>query len=357
MNVFKNRLNSQYFDTNKSIDWTLDLYLFTFLNIKMNENNDNKDNKIVFKKRKCLGQRRRRNEDQLNDEKNSSSEESGNEWTKLDQLRGDLKSKKRVIRGVNIIDLSLNQNNINSNVNNNKSDIKMGGLMDAKTLSNQLDLGNTFSVETNRRDEDTDLMKYIDEELNKRKATQQSMTANNCNNNKNELAINSSNLNEDLLFSVLPEHLLKNNAKKSEEMLSNQMLNGIPEVELGIEERIRNIEATEDAKMKLIEKKKNKVSNTTSSFVPNNIAVCFVHHNRFNIEEDIPHLNNPKRSRNEEIQPLFTEEPVVVIGDEPKPKILKLQSKGSENQTKFQGKEKASDDYIFEKFKKQFRKF
>lgn len=41
-------------------------------------------------------------------------------------------------------------------------------------------------------------------------------------------------------------------------MLSNQMLNGIPEVDLGIEAKIKNIEATEAAKEKLIFDQKNK---------------------------------------------------------------------------------------------------
>lgn len=41
-------------------------------------------------------------------------------------------------------------------------------------------------------------------------------------------------------------------------MLSNQMLNGIPEVDLGIEVKIKNIEATEAAKEKLLRDQKNK---------------------------------------------------------------------------------------------------
>ena len=34
---------------------------------------------------------------------------------------------------------------------------------------------------------------------------------------------------------AVPEHLRKSSNKKSEEMLSNQMLSGIPEIDLGIE--------------------------------------------------------------------------------------------------------------------------
>lgn len=62
-------------------------------------------------------------------------------------------------------------------------------------------------------------------------------------------------------------------------MLSNQMLNGIPEVDLGIEAKIKNIEATEAAKEKLLLDQKNK-KDQPSHFVPNNMAVNFVQHNR-----------------------------------------------------------------------------
>lgn len=62
-------------------------------------------------------------------------------------------------------------------------------------------------------------------------------------------------------------------------MLSNQMLNGIPEVDLGIEAKIKNIEATEAAKEKLLLDQKNK-KDGPSHFVPNNMAVNFVQHNR-----------------------------------------------------------------------------
>ena len=72
---------------------------------------------------------------------------------------------------------------------------------------------------------------------------------------------------------------------RSEEMLSNQMLNGIPEVDLGIEAKIKNIEATEEAKERLLQMQKDKADGP-SHFVPTNMAVNFVQHNRckcFNI--------------------------------------------------------------------------
>lgn len=84
---------------------------------------------------------------------------------------------------------------------------------------------------------------------------------------------------EEAALLSLPEHLRVSSTHRSEEMLSNQMLNGIPEVDLGIEAKIRNIEATEAAKEKLLQDQKNKKS-APSHFVPTNMAVNFVQHNR-----------------------------------------------------------------------------
>lgn len=66
-------------------------------------------------------------------------------------------------------------------------------------------------------------MKYIETELKKRKGLVEA----------EEQKIKVKNA-EDHLYE-LPENIRVNSAKKTEEMLSNQMLSGIPEVDLGIE--------------------------------------------------------------------------------------------------------------------------
>lgn len=84
---------------------------------------------------------------------------------------------------------------------------------------------------------------------------------------------------EDAALYSIPEHLRMSSAHRSEEMLSNQMLSGIPEVDLGIDAKIKNIEATEEAKQKLLQEQKNR-KDAPSHFVPTNMAVNFVQHNR-----------------------------------------------------------------------------
>ena len=305
------------------------------------------DQKITFKKKSRFGQRRKR----LSSEEPEVESEESQEWNKLEELKQIQSQRKRCNKGINILELAQNSTTTPKSVaNGSKTDNKGGGLTDAKTLSYDLDLGHTFSVETNRRDEDTDLMKYIEEELSKRKGKQVAEK-------KPSESKSSNQLNS--LFDILPDHLIANNSKKSEEMLSNQMLNGIPEVELGLEEKIRNIEATEEAKARLLEAKNKRSQEKSASFVPNNIAVCFVQNNRSNAD-DVQRLNTTaKRVRTETQQQsnTYVEEPVVVIGDEPK-QVMKLQNTGGPHHQKgFYGKDKATDDYLFEKFKKQFKKF
>lgn len=84
---------------------------------------------------------------------------------------------------------------------------------------------------------------------------------------------------EDALYE-LPEKLkVKSQLKQSEEMLSNQMLSGIPEVNLGIQAKIQNIEETEEAKRKVIEERLKR-NQGPSIMVPTNVAVDFMQHNR-----------------------------------------------------------------------------
>lgn len=113
------------------------------------------------------------------------------------------------------------------------------------------------------------------------------------------------------------------------------MLSGIPEVDLGIDAKIKNIEATEEAKMKLLWERHNK-KDGPSQFVPTNMAVNFVQHNRFNMESD---------SKKRKIKPDVLKTEVSVI-DESVDKIVK-KAKG----------ERATDDYHYERFKKQFRRY
>ena len=92
-------------------------------------------------------------------------------------------------------------------------------------------IGTQFSKETRVRDEDEEMRKFIEIEMKKRRG----------NNQDQEETGDKFLTPEDKALMSLPEHLKKSHSKKNEEMLSSTMLSGIPEVDLGIEEKIRNI--------------------------------------------------------------------------------------------------------------------
>lgn len=146
----------------------------------------------------------------------------------------------------------------------------------AKNVDDAYDvgIGTQFSAETNKRDEDEEMMKYIEDQLSKRKGKKFNESSDDTIDNAFKYLSP-----EEAALLALPDHLRTGSTQRSEEMLSNQMLNGIPEVDLGIEAKIRNIEATEEAKERLLLEQKNKMDGP-SHFVPTNMAVNFVQHNR-----------------------------------------------------------------------------
>lgn len=141
-----------------------------------------------------------------------------------------------------------------------------------KTVADAYDtgIGTQFSAETNIRDQDEDMMKYIENQLSKQKGENKSVA-------ELEAGISKKYFTpEETALYALPAHLRQNSSQKSEEMLSNQMLNGIPEVDLGIDAKIKNIEATEEAKQQMIQDQKKKKDGP--SFVPVNMAANFSIH-------------------------------------------------------------------------------
>lgn len=193
-------------------------------------------------------------------------------------------------------------------------------------------IGTSFAAETNRREEDAEMLKYVEEEVAKRKGHLQES-------GKDKY---SSQNAEDSLY-ALPEHLnVTTSTKRSEDMLSNQMLSGIPEIDLGIEAKICNIEATEEAKQKLLWERMHK-KEEVSDFVPTNVAVNYMQHNRFKIED-----HTPKARKMEAPKPA-----PLRVGDIDRletPSDFKKPKKPIQD-------EKATDDFHYEKFKKQMRRF
>ena len=152
------------------------------------------------------------------------------------------------------------------------------------------------------------------------------------------------------------------------------MLSGIPEVDLGIDEKIQNIEATEAAKRKAAERLKHTKSGAPSAFVPSNLAVNFKHHNRFKpeIEERLiidnekalasagtanQNMKNSGRSKRppQKDEPKFITEKTVVVGQLPEERVIAVTG-GSCSTIKENDPTRATDDIHVSKFKKHFQR-
>jgi hypothetical protein len=210
-----------------------------------------------------------------------------------------------------------------------------GGSLDEEEDEVMKRLSSTFSAETNRRDEDDRMLKYIEEEMRKRKKSV----------DENEKRLSAYEAKIKSLYQV-PDRLKVEGTKSTEEMLSNQMLSGIPEVNLGLDAKFQNIEETLQAKEKLIKEHSTRKKENTS-FAVTNYAANYTHHSLrfFKDREGAP---PPKEQPKPEV-PTY----IPVVGEaEPEMKYVgpKESTKKKTSQTS-----NATDDFHFEKYRKKMR--
>lgn len=168
--------------------------------------------------------------------------------------------------------------------------MKTGGFIDMRKMKRaemkETDIEDgikqTFSKESNLRDEDAEMRKYVEEQLSKKKGVVNDIL-------EKTIVIKPSQNIEDRLF-AMPARLKHTKTAKNEEMLSNQMLCGIPEVDLGIEAKIRNIEETEAAKLRLLketmEKQKDLAEKLTArQNLAKDLSKSYVQHSIYKIDE------------------------------------------------------------------------
>ena len=316
-----------------------------------------------IKKRKPLRQRKRSHSD--------SDEEKDSAGINLEALKEtqELQKLRNKTSGVSAITLASGQkiSKVEALVADDKDPFKLqtGGLLDlskakaAKALEegNELDperesmqetlVGTQFSKETRIRDEDEEMKKFIDTEMERRRGL---------NDKHGPGSEDSWVAPEERALKSLPDHLRKSTFKKNEEMLSSQMLSGIPEVDLGIEEKIRNIEATEEAKKRLAAKAKAKAK--PSEFVPNNLAVNFKQPHRFKADKEDKAMMTPseaKRLKMIENEPA-PEAVTVKVGAMPEKRTLAQGLEGDPQANNVGGSDKATDDMHLTKFKQHFQR-
>jgi len=110
------------------------------------------------------------------------------------------------------------------------------------------DIKEQFKKETLLRDEHEEMRKYIDQRLNRETEPLDIQFPTN-----SQLTTT-----EDMILMKVADQLRGFQSKANEELLSNQMLVGIPEVDLGIDVRIQNVMETEKRKTELLGKSKHR---------------------------------------------------------------------------------------------------
>jgi hypothetical protein len=248
------------------------------------------------------------------------SESSGEEDDEslLRERLEDLKVLQKLRKKPSGIDASAlasgdtSKTNKKSSVNDDPWKIRSGGLVDMKRINMKPNdvrnnMNANFARETNQRDEDAEMQKFIEEQLRLKRGDLQAQ------NDETQVKIKKP---EDALFD-LPKHLITNTSKhKSEETLSEQMLSGIPEVDLGVEERIRNIEETDKAKQRLLMGlNTGKVNHECDKDAK---SIDYVQHKRFEETNVDRRQANDKRKRDDS-KPSTP----VVVGDKEKHELLK----------------------------------
>lgn len=250
--------------------------------------------------------------------------------------------------GLTVISSSKNAN-ISSSSSMTATEKK--GQKEVEELERELDLKNTFSKETNRRDEETEMNKYIEEQVRlKRYANKQKNhgsiheKSDSPDDLSNIFATNGhcSSLDDIILNSISKYSAIRSD-EKNESMLSSQMLEGIPEIDLGVDETVRTIEETEKAKLELASNPKSEFKTTFN--VPSNFACNYLHHKQSRSDE----LKRIERSSHNQMENQV--ELVVNVGDEPS----KLPNNHSTNKDSSASRGKSSDDYYLAKFKKNMQ--
>lgn len=131
---------------------------------------------------------------------------------------------------------------------------RTGGLVDMKEIrekrGNEIvrHMNANFAKETNQRDEDAEMQKFIEQQMREMRGGASAPTAGEEKTSGDGVKFKSPN---DVIFD-LSVHLLESGKKKQGDGFVEEVLSGIPEVDLGIEERMRNIEETEKAKESLL---------------------------------------------------------------------------------------------------------
>ncbi|KAF9167617.1 hypothetical protein BGX21_011640 [Mortierella sp. AD011] len=211
-----------------------------------------------------------------------------------------------------------------------------GGLIDVDERRKQEEgakstgILNSFTKQTNTLDVDKHMMKYIEDEMKKRRGETGGSEE-----NADEPVRDNSNGDMDILDGLG----IKRNTPKPEQegnvQLSTTMLTAIPEVDLGMEARLKNIEETERAKRKMIEARAATTVNSERFLQPDYVP---------SDRERISHHQQNRRNNTQQDS-----------GTGPNHRFQNTYGAQNNNRGGV-GRGMATDDLVMERFKKRMRR-
>ncbi|KAH7057459.1 hepatocellular carcinoma-associated antigen 59-domain-containing protein [Linnemannia elongata] len=232
-----------------------------------------------------------------------------------------------------------------------------GGLVDMDEVrrneegesSTKSGMMNTFTKQTNALDVDKHMMKYIEDEMKKRRGEA---------GDAEDAYEQPGNYNGDT--DILDELGIRKTAPRPEQegnvQLSTTMLTAIPEVDLGMDARLRNIEETEKAKRKLFEERTttNITANERFSqpaYIPSD-SERISHHRQNNRNSNNNNNNSNNRNNNYNNNNSSNQSG----GGVPNHRFQNYGNSNNQGNRGGVGRGMATDDLVMERFKKRTRR-
>lgn len=201
---------------------------------------------------------------------------------------------------------------------------------DDETKSRKIVRSNNFTQQTNALDVDKHMMAYIEENLKLRRGD----------------AGNDDDMNleddapfdpHDELFRIDEKYKIKKKVVEEGNVTNSMaMLTAIPEVDLGMDVRLKNIEETEKAKRRVAEERQARLQ-SSRSHNSDDIASARFYRPHQNIQSDADALKNAQ---------------LEAMGIEPEPEIKRRPNQTGDGRKP----EMATDDMVMERFKKRMRR-
>ncbi|KDQ08882.1 hypothetical protein BOTBODRAFT_165464 [Botryobasidium botryosum FD-172 SS1] len=200
---------------------------------------------------------------------------------------------------------------------------------DDETKSRKIVRSNNFTQQTNALDVDKHMMAYIEENLKLRRGD----AGNDDDADPDDAPFDP----HDELFRIDDKYKIKKKAVEEGNVTNSMaMLTAIPEVDLGMDVRLKNIEETEKAKRRVAEERQARLQ-ASRSHNSDDFASARFYRPHQNVQSDADALKNAQ---------------LEAMGIEPEPEVKRRPNQAGDGRKP----EMATDDMVMERFKKRMRR-